>query len=101
METKMRMIRPAILVAALGALLGCGAAQANTVPAFKGNDTGGIISNALIGQTDVRALAIDHCARYGKVVKFLGSQNYYGGYVSFACRWVPYGASDRPLRVRY
>jgi alpha-D-ribose 1-methylphosphonate 5-phosphate C-P lyase len=100
METTMRMIRPAIVAAAmLGAL--SGAAQADTVPAFKGNDTGGIISYSLVGQSDVRAMAVDHCARYGKVVKFLGAQNYYGGYVSFACRWVPYGASDRPLRVRY
>ena len=22
-----------------------------------------------------------------------------GGYVSFACRWVPYGANERPLRT--
>ncbi len=96
----MRMIRPAILMATL-AVLASGAARADTVPAFKGNDTGGIISTQMVSQTDIRALAIDHCAQYGKVVKFLGSQNYYGGYVSFACRWVPYGASDRPLRVRY
>ena len=94
----MRMIRPAILMVAL---LAGGAAQADTVPPFKGNDTGGIISSSMISQTDIRALAIDHCAQYGKVVKFLSSQNYYGGYVSFACRWVPYGSSERPLRVRY
>jgi L-rhamnose isomerase len=97
----MRMIRPAILAAAACALLTSGAAKADWVPSFKGNDTGGIISSSLISQTDVRALAIDHCARYGKVVKFTGSQTNYGGYVSFSCRWVPYGASDRPLRVRY
>ena len=94
----MRMIRPLILMTAL---LAGGAAQADTVPPFKGNDTGGIISTQMVGQTDVRQLAVDHCAQYGKVVKFLGSQNYYGGYVSFACRWVPYGSSERPLRVRY
>ena len=94
----MRMIRPAILMVAL---LAGSAAQADTVPPFKGNDTGGIISSSMISQTDIRALAIDHCAQYGKVVKFLGLQNNYGGYVSFACRWVPYGSSERPLRVRY
>jgi hypothetical protein len=99
METTMRMIRPAIWLATLTLL--AGAAHADTVPPFKGNDTGGIISTQMVSQTDVRQLAVDHCAQYGKVVKFLGSQNYYGGYVSFACRWVPYGASDRPLRVRY
>ena len=94
----MRMIRPLILMTAL---LAGGAAQADTVPPFKGNDTGGIISTQMVSQTDVRALAIDHCAQYGKVVKFLGSQNNYGGYVSFACRWVPYGANEMPLRTLY
>ena len=95
----MRMIRPAMMMVALIGL--AGAARADNVPAFKGNDTGGIISSSMIAQTDIRALAIDHCAQYGKVVKFIGSQNNYGGYVSFACRWVPYGSSERPLRVRY
>ena len=38
---------------------------------------------------------------YGKVVRFLGVQPNYGGYVSFACRWVPYGAAGRPLRTYY
>jgi hypothetical protein len=81
--------------------LASSAACADTVPPFKGNDTGGIISYALVGTTDIRALAIDHCARYGKVVKLLGVQATYGGYISFACRWVPYGSSERPLRAAY
>jgi hypothetical protein len=34
-------------------------------------------------------------------VKFLGVDPQYGGYISFACRWVPYGANDRPLQSRY
>ena len=71
------------------------------VPPFKGNDTGGIIAYPLAMQADARQLAVDHCARYGKVVKFLGVQPNYGGYVSFACRWVPYGAAERPLRTLY
>lgn len=96
----MRAMRPAILMA-VGGMLACGAARADTVPPFKGNDTGGIISYSLVGQTDIRALAIDHCAQYGKVVKFLGAQATYGGYISFACRWVPYGHIDQPLRARY
>jgi hypothetical protein len=25
----------------------------------------------------------------------------YGGYISFACRWVPYGAAERPLVTKY
>lgn len=96
----MQTIRLAILAIGFSAAIS-GAAKADWVPPFKGNDTGGIISTSLINQTDVRALAIDHCARYGKVVKFLGAQNQYGGYVSFSCRWVPYGANERPLSVKY
>ncbi|NEW90066.1 hypothetical protein DU475_22745 [Rhodopseudomonas sp. WA056] len=88
-------------LAVLGAMLAGAAARADYVPPFKGNDTGGIISSNLIGHADVRAMAIDHCARYGKVVKLLGVQANYGGYISFACRWVPYGADERPLRTKY
>jgi hypothetical protein len=55
----------------------------------------------LASQADVRAMAIDHCAGYGKVVKFLSVQPNEGGYISFACRWVPYGANARPLRTLY
>jgi hypothetical protein len=101
METTMRMIRPAILAASVLGVLASGAARADTVPPFKGNDTGGIISYGLARDSDVRQLAVDHCAKYDKVVKFLGAQRYYGGYISFACRWVPYGSSARPIRARY
>ena len=97
----MRMIGPAILMGAVCGMLACGPARAGHVPPFKGNDTGGIIAYELATQSDVKLLAVEHCARYGKVAKFLGAQPYYGGYVSFACRWVPYGAAERPLRVRY
>ena len=100
----MQAIRLAIVAVGISAAISgalSSAAKADWVPPFKGNDTGGIISTSLINQTDIRALAIDHCARYGKVVKFLSAPQEYGAYVSFACRWVPYGASDRPLRVRY
>ena len=41
------------------------------------------------------------CAFYGKVVKFLAVQPYDGGYISFACRWVPYGAAEQPLRTLF
>lgn len=76
-------------------------AQAYWVPSFKGNDTGGIIAYSLATQADARQLAVDHCAGYGKVVKFLAVQAYQGGYLSFACRWVPYGANARPLQTLY
>ena len=96
----MRRIGALCLVAMSGVLAGA-PALADTVPPFKGNDTGGIIAYPLAARTDARQLAVDHCASYGKVVKFLGVQAYYGGYISFACRWVPYGAAERPLRTLY
>ena len=71
------------------------------VPPFKGNDTGGIIAYSMATQVDARQVAVDHCARYGKVAKFLAVQAYEGGYISFSCRWVPYGAADQPIRTLY
>src|SRR4249919_3316099 len=106
----MRRIMAVCLIAmslvVLGGLLASPPAQAycfdiDTVPSLKGIDTGGIIPYPLAMQADARQLAVDHCARYGKVVKFLCVQPNYGGYVSFACRWVPYGAAERPLRTLY
>jgi hypothetical protein len=102
----MRMIAALSLVA-VGGMLACAPARATWLPpfegvtSFKGNDTGGIIAYSLANQTDARQLAVDHCARYDKVVKFLAVQAYEGGYLSFACRWVPYGAAQRPLRTLY
>jgi len=96
----MRNIGAASLVAVCG-MLAIAPARADYVPPFKGNDTGGIIAYAMASQVDVRQLAVDHCASYGKVVKFLAVIPQYGGYISFACRWVPYGANDRPLVTRY
>ena len=96
----MRMMVAASLVA-MGMLASAPAQAQLWVPPFKGNDTGGIIAYGLASQTDIRAMAIDHCAGYGKVVKFLAVQPYDGGYISFACRWVPYGRVDRPLRTLY
>jgi hypothetical protein len=100
MEYAMRIIGAASLVAVCG-MLAIAPARADYVPPFKGNDTGGIVAYAMASQTDVRQLAVDHCASYGKVVKFLAVDPQYGGYISFACRWVPYGANARPLVTRY
>ena len=101
----MRIMGAARLVAICGALASAPAWAnpdlINTVPSFKGNDTGGIIAYEFATQADVKLLAVEHCARYGKVVKFLAVEPHYGGYLSFACRWVPYGAAERPLRTRY
>jgi len=96
----MRIIKAAILIAS-GAMLSWTPARADIVPPVKGNDTGGIIAFEFATQADVKLLAVEHCARYGKVVKFLAVDARYGGYISFACRWLPYASADRPLRARY
>jgi hypothetical protein len=100
MESMMRKMMAAGLLALCG-MLACAPARADWVPPFKGNDTGGIIAYTLASTTDARLLAVEHCASYGKVVKFLAVDARYGGYLSFACRWVPYGATERPLRTKY
>ena len=64
-----KMVAASVLVTC--AMLACAPARADWVPAFKGNDTGGIIAYTLASQADARLLAIEHCASYGKVVKFL------------------------------
>jgi len=96
----MRIIKAAVLVAA-AIMLAAAPARADWVPSFKGNDTGGIISYELAHSADARQFAVDHCASYGKVVKFLAVDAQYGGYLSFSCRWVPYDANNRALRTLY
>lgn len=97
----MRTTGLAILAAACAFALSA-PAQADWVPPFKGNDTGGIISYSLYQQgVNIKALAVDHCAQYGKGVKLTGSDAQYGGYISFACVWVHPGHYQRPLRVAY
>ena len=68
----MRMVGPAIL--AVFGTLACAPARADIVPPFKGNDTGGIIAYELATQSDVKLLAVEHCAKYGKAAKFLAAQ---------------------------
>jgi hypothetical protein len=86
---------------AMGASFAVAPASADWIPAVKGNDTGGIIAYEVAQVSDARQIAVNHCAKYGKVAKFLAIDPHYGGYVSFSCRWVPYGANDRPLSVNY
>ena len=96
----MRKMLAAGLFAACGLLVGA-PAQADWVPSFKGNDTGGIIAYELAHDSDARQVAVNHCAKYGKVAKFLAVDPQEGGYISFACRWVPYGSLDRPVTSAY
>ncbi len=87
----------------LAAVLTCAApARADWVPPFRGNDTGGIIAYSLYtGGIDIKTIAVNHCARYGKSVKLTGVQAEYGGYISFACVWAPPGSLQQPLRAAY
>lgn len=96
----MRNIVAAGLIVTCG-MLASAPAGADWVPPVKGNDTGGIIAWELAQHADARQIAVDHCAYYGKVVKFLAVQAQYGGYISFSCRWVPWGANERPLVTKY
>ena len=81
-----RAARGLILGSAMCAAVS-GFAHADWVPPVKGNDTGGIIAWDFARHVDAKLLAIDHCARYGKAMRPLASQRYYGGYISFACVW--------------
>jgi hypothetical protein len=96
----MRTMVAAGLLTLSGMLL-CGPAHADWVPPFKGNDTGGIIAYSLAAQADARQIAVNHCASYGKVVKFLAIDPEPGGYISFSCRWVPYVSRQAPLVTKY
>ena len=93
-----RMMTASLAVAGMLAAL---PAQADWIGRFKGNDTGGIIAFDLASQYDARQIAVTHCAKYGKVAKFLAVDPQEGGYVSFACRWVPCGSLDRPISSAY
>jgi hypothetical protein len=96
----MQRIVAAKLVILTG-MLAAAPAAADWVPRFQGNDTGGIIAYTLATEADARQIAANHCARYGKVAKFLAIDPQEGGYVSFACRWVPYGGVERPPITKY
>jgi hypothetical protein len=95
------MRRMTAALAAMTGMLAALPAQADWVGKFRGNDTGGIIAYDLASQYDARQVAVTHCAKYGKVAKFLAIDPQQGGYISFSCRWVPYGSPDRPISSAY
>ena len=99
MESPMRRMMAASL--AVAGMLASLPAQADWVGKFRGNDTGGIIAYDLASQYDARAVAVKHCAKYGKVAKFLAVDPQPGGYISFSCRWVHYGSPERPINSDY
>jgi len=64
-------------------------------PGITGNDSGGIIPYPLVaalrhGASDTaaaKAMASEHCARYGKRAVITSIHREYGDYVTFDCHW--------------
>ncbi len=74
---------------------GCDSARRHYAgPPFKGNDTGGIISYAMAAQTECKAAGgrpLRPVRQGGEIPR--RCRTYEGGYISFACCWVPYGSA--------
>ena len=68
-----------VIVMAAG-LAGCGVGAGVT-----GNDSGGIIPWNPENQRAARDLAVEHCARYGKIAHVQPIWRRYGQYISFTC----------------
>lgn len=89
-----------LLAVALFLSLGCAgrAALAGAVflgpgPGLTGNDTGGIIAYAPgLAPGVYRVMAIDWCARWGRLSHVTSVHRRYGDYVAFVCM-------DRPGRI--
>ena len=75
------------------------AVQAGVGP-FEANDTGGIIAWSPQAQRHARAMAREHCARYGKLARITSVYARYGQYIGFACRF-PRGRARVIWRARY
>jgi hypothetical protein len=65
-------------------LLVAGLSAAQAQP-FIGNDTGGIISWTPETERVALAVAVDHCAGYGKEAYITSVYRQYGNYIGFAC----------------
>jgi hypothetical protein len=53
---------------------------------IEGNDTGGIIAWSPANQRAARTIAVEHCARYGKLAHITSVWPRYGQYIGFACQ---------------
>jgi hypothetical protein len=54
-------------------------------PGLTGNDTGGIISYSPAIEPYYRAMAAEHCARWGRLSHITSVHRRYGDYIGFAC----------------
>ena len=76
------------LYAMIGLLLaGTSLAACDTVPPFKGNDTGGIIAWSPIAHDARHQIAGEHCARFSKQHRITSVTPRYGDYIGFECYW--------------
>ena len=68
----------------------------------KGNDTGGIITWSCESEAAARAIAAEHCARFGKSARITGVHRKFGEHISFHCLWNPHIARFQlpPVGVR-
>jgi hypothetical protein len=76
----MRGMRFAIVLTALGMALGACAPGA-----FKGNDTGGVISWSPEAEASARETAASHCSRYGRDARITSVHRQYGDFIGFSC----------------
>ena len=81
----MRIIKAAVLIA-FAAVLSCVPARADFVPAFRGNDTGGIIAYLPdLERGAYREMAANWCARWGRISFITSEHRRYGDYIGFVC----------------
>ena len=82
------MLRKSLIAMALSvmaALVVTGPAPADPGPGITGNDTGGIIPYSPDVRRVYRAMAADHCARWGRLSHVTSVHRGYGYYISFVC----------------
>jgi hypothetical protein len=85
----MRKIFIGLTLVLAASLAGCGIG-----PGGRGNDSGGIIPWTPENQAHARDLAVDFCARYGKLAHVEPIYAHYGQYISFTC-YFPRGHAYR------
>src|SRR4051812_37510738 len=92
-------MKTAFIAAMTGATVLASAAGADTVPPFKGNDTGGIIALSCESEALAPPVAGAHCISYGNYARITSVHGQAGVYIAFACLWTPFIARYQPPPV--
>ncbi len=82
-------MRSIALLSVVGLCAGISTSSTLAETYVKGNDTGGIITWSCENEAAARAIAAEHCARFGKSARITGVHRRYGEYISFHCLWNP------------